>query len=238
MKNTQRQLAYILALTLGSAISANASTVVLFDNLAASDAVANWLPVNPGGWAATGFTTGSACPDGCALGALTLFLNVRDPQGLDPTDGFALEVVADAGTTNTTSYPGTTTIATMINPPTLPSGWSEAVFTPPGVVHLESETLYWAKLSALSDETELDWLYPFGGLGKWAWDDGMGFFVGGEGAPPMLRAEAEPLAPVPVPAAVWLFGSGLLGRIDATGNNVAADQVSDIVDDQIQAGVR
>ncbi len=202
-----KQLGCILAFALGSITSANA-TVDLFNNLDFPNF--NGGSGLPTGWVANQFSTGSACPDGCTLGDITLFISLDDTDGDDssPTTDYTLEVTTDNGT----SIPGPITIATMTNPGLFNAGQEEYVFTSPqAATPLQANTDYWVVLTATDPGAAgIEWLYDFSpdGSGKWAISDGSA----GTGTLQMMRVEAIQTIPdVPLPAAFWLMTSALGG---------------------------
>lgn len=210
---THKQLGYILAFALASTTVANAS-VDLYNNLSGEGSSIGASPL-PSGWVANQFSTGAHCPNGCELGNVTLFLFAEDEdfEGL-PTTDYTVEITSDAG-----NAPGVSIIATLNNPFEFLDGTHETVFTASPGVMLNHNTNYWVKLTSTDDALPLEWAYA-PGSGKWAygyesWVDGFG-----DDAPHMMRVEVTPSA-VPIPSALWLMSSAMLGLVARTRRNIA-----------------
>lgn len=204
MTTIKSQSAWVLALALGGAVSANAATVTLFDNLSLFGE--GNTPLQPDGWIAQRFSTGLDCPNGCNLEKVTLRLNTDDFIGLFDTTGFKVEITSDGGT-----VPGPTVIGQpLMNPPEILGGGVDAMFTPVVETLLSDDTNYWVKLSALlppDSFSELSWEFVFSGSAHWAAFDGFSLATG-ESGPFLMGVE---VTPVPIPAAFWMMGTALVG---------------------------
>ena len=206
--NTYQKLSLVLALGLGLGFSAAAnSSTTLYDNL--SSPVNNSQGIPPG-WIADAFTTG-ANAGGYNLGNITLELQ-GDVNG--SINGIVLKLFSDTGT----GVPGITAIGNAyVNPSSLITGGMHPnVFTPNALdasLVLSANTTYWVKLDASTPGAAgVDWGYTLSGTGLWAFDAGEGIQGHGTDGPFIMKVEANPiLSSVPVPAAAWLMGSGLIG---------------------------
>ncbi len=214
MNTTQTRLALLLTLALGG--TASASTVTLFDSttLGPGAGSAGIAPV--GSYFGQMFKTLGNCPDGCLLGNISLTLNAGDLD-LTDTSGFKLEVLnSEVPPGTTVPAPGTVVIQEYINPASVPGGGiTPSVFTPelPPAI-LANNTDYWVILTSLASTPDLAWEWPADmGSGAYHWIEsrpGDAVLIG-EGYGFGMVVEAEQLAPVPVPAAVWLMGTALAG---------------------------
>jgi len=85
-------------------------------------------------------------------------------------------------------------------------------FQPNQVLTLANNTTYWVRLTAAAGAATGEWSYT-DGLGNNATSDPFEY----PDYPPMMRVEANPIAPpaVPVPATAWLMGSGLIGLVSS-----------------------
>jgi hypothetical protein len=203
--NTCKKMSLVLALALGFSAAANSSTT-LYDNLSSPLSSGQGIPP---GWIAGGFTTG-ANAGGYHFGNITLDLQ-SDISG--SINGIVLKLFSDTGT----GVPGITAIGNAyVNPSSLITGGMHPnVFTPNALdasLVLSANTTYWAKLDASTPgAASVDWGYAQSGTGLWAFNTGSFAFNGTDG-PYMMKVEANPiLSSVPVPATVWLMGSGLIG---------------------------
>jgi hypothetical protein len=203
--NTCKKMSLALALALGFSAAANSSTT-LYDNLSSPLSSGQGIPP---GWIADAFTTGTNA-GGYHLGNITLDLQ-SDING--SINGIVLKLFSDTGT----GVPGITAIGNAyVNPSSLITGGMHPnVFTPNALdasLVLSANTTYWAKLDASTPgAASVDWGYAQSGPGSWAFNTGS-FAFNGTGGPYMMKVEANPiLSSVPVPATVWLMGSGLIG---------------------------
>jgi len=205
-----QKIGAILALGLSGA----ANSAVLFDSLSSPLSGTQGIPP---GWIGTAFSTGSNCPNGCALGDISLMLSGNIDGSIQ---GIVLQLFNDAG-----SVPGITPIThAYINPVTVSSTPDVNVFTSnplDSAVVLNDNTEYWVRLDATAPgAANVDWGYVASGPGKWAFDTLLGQNSKGNGnsGPFMVRVEANPIGEVsnvPVPGAIWLMGSGVIGLISS-----------------------
>lgn len=224
MKKYQ-QLGVVLVIGLGFSAAAN-SSVVLTDKLTGT-AISGSQGIPPG-WMANAFSTSTNCPNGCALGDITLKLATMEGS----FEGIVLQIFSDGGL-----VPGAAAIGhAFINPgPLGTSTPSNYVFKPSASdasVVLADNTKYWVKIDAsASNAANVDWTYAALNVpGQWAYDTlGGDEYSTGQGnfGPFLMKVEVNPLgnvitpapgdepgpSPVPVPAAAWLMGSGLLGLL-------------------------
>jgi hypothetical protein len=206
--NTCKKMSLVLALGLGFSAAANSSTT-LYDNL--SSPVSGEQGIPPG-WIADAFTTGTNSA-GYNLGNITLKLS----GGIDGSiNGIVLQLFSDPGS----GVPGTTAIGhAYVDPLLVTSTPNNNVFTPNALdasLVLSPNTTYWARIDALAPgAANVNWSYASSGPGLWAFDTlGVGPFdkLNGDTGPFLMKVVANPiLSSVPVPAAAWLMGSGLIG---------------------------
>jgi len=206
-----------LVLTLGLGFTAGANSAVLSNSISSQIVGSQGIPP---GWIADAFSTGANCPNGCTLGDITLILSGNFGS---PLTGIVLQLYSDSGT----GIPGTTLIGDpYINPTTVTSILSENVFKPDpaDATVLSANTTYWVKLDAsAAGAASVDWAYATDSVsGQWAFDtlDGSNGF--GDTGPYMMKVEANPISAVPVPAAAWLMGSGLIGLVASWRRQKAA----------------
>ena len=200
--NTYKKMSLVLAL--GLSFSTAANSAILYNNL--SD------PINaeqgiPPGWIADAFTTG-ANAGGYNLGNITLKLSGNTDGSIQ---GIVLKLFSDTGS----GVPGTTAVGhAYINPLSVTTTPNNNLFIPNALdasLVLSPNTTYWARIDALAPgAANVNWAYTLSGTGSWAFDTGS-LAVNGTEGPFIMKVEANPISSVPVPAAVWLMGSGLIG---------------------------
>jgi|APLak6261660231_1056022.scaffolds.fasta_scaffold01277_2 hypothetical protein len=217
MKKTHDKLGLILALTLGASVTANGS--VLYNNIPASTQYLDGLVLHDFGFFASQFSTNSSvCAPGCTLGNITLNLfsdSLHNPSG--NTNGYQLQVFSDVG-----NAPGMALIS-MNNPAVFNSVAANHVFTPNGILNLNSSTNYWVKLSADSGNgggESVTWSIYQNAIQTQAgqptlfqYSDSVGSFYTFTNPKLLMSVEATANAVVPVPGAAWLMGSALLGLV-------------------------
>ncbi len=204
MKTYQKMsLVLVLALGLGFSAAANSSTT-LYDNLSSPISAEQGIPP---GWIADAFTTGPNSA-GYNLGNITLKLSGSIEGSIQ---GIVLQLFSDSGA----GVPGTTAIGhPYVDPLVVTSTPNNNVFTPNALdasLVLSPNTTYWARLDALAiGAANVNWAYTASGAGLWAYDT-LSFQANGSDGPFLMKVEANPIAAVPVPAAAWLMGGGLIG---------------------------
>ena len=217
MKKTHEKLGLIFALTLGASVTANGS--VLYNNIPASPQYLDGMVLFDSGFFASQFSTNSAaCASGCTLGNITLNLfsdSLHNPSG--STNGYQLQVFSDVG-----NAPGMALIS-MNNPAAFNSVAANHVFTPDGILNLNSSTNYWVKLSAGTGNgggESVTWsVYQSaiqtvaGQPNLFQYLDSVGSFYTFTNPKLLMSVEATASAVVPIPGAVWLMGSALLGLV-------------------------
>ncbi len=223
---TYQKLGTVLALTVGGVAAANAT--VLYDNLPANvQAIDSGLGLAGNGFIANQFLTGSSSytlssnsdpsnPDGITL-------NLTSQDGT--TAGYQLQILSDAGNT-----PGTV-IGNLSNPAGgFSSDFNNNVFTPIGTIGLAANTKYWVELVSTNNSGALtSWDYIVGApqsplavpnqpnLAFYQ----VGFAQGSTSSDNFLmRVNATPVSlgatPTPIPGAVWMMGSALLGLVTSS----------------------
>lgn len=225
-----KQLGYILALAIGS--SAANATVDLVNTLNGDSSGGRFnFPVGATGnqarWAASQFSTGSLCPNGCTLGDVTLFMDSDDSNGSghgpDPDGHIVVEILADNSGT-----PGSI-IATLGNPEFIVDTVGENLFTAPDNITLASNTDYWVKIASDGGTADMvSWIYPGSGNGapgKWQFQSGVFGILEGDGtngthSAGTMRVEATP-STIPVPSAFWLLGTALIGLATRRSKKIA-----------------
>jgi len=209
---TYKKFSLVLALGMGFSAAAISSPVVLYDNL--SGGIAGSLPVpntlSTAGWVANSFSTDSLCPSGCTVGNITL--NMTTAGG--SSSGYTLALYTDGG-----NSPGAPFGVNFLTPASFTPQSGLNTFQPNQVLTLANNTTYWVRLAAGAGAATGEWNYTEG-LGKNATSDPLYY----TDFPPMMRVEANSLAPpaVPVPAAAWLMGSGLIGLVSSWRRKKAA----------------
>ncbi len=218
MKKYQKIGAVLTLIISGSAAAAEAAVpVTLYNNIPATLDMYDGLGLSGTSFIANKFSTGGWCPAGCILGDITL--NLTDAYARGSSVGYKLEVVSD-----NSDAPGIT-LATYNNPAAISSNFGNDVFTPGGSYTLAANTNYWVKLSSTIDGL-VYWDYTNntapGQQSKYAYD--LGGYTGGSfpGAHNLLMTVqatslggvvVPPPASVPVPGAVWMMGSALIGLV-------------------------
>jgi hypothetical protein len=217
MKITHEKMILIFALTLGMSAAANGA--VLYNNIPASSQYLDGLALFDQGFIASQFSTNSQnCLAGCRLGNITLNLFSdfsMNPDGI--TNGFQLQVFSDIGNTLGTALLG------MNNPETFSTTANNHVFTPDGTLNLNFNTNYWVKLSpslSSSGQESATWSTSQIAIQTAANQPAQFLFESFPGTytaftnPKLLmkvEAIASNIVQNPIPGAVWLMGSGLLG---------------------------
>jgi hypothetical protein len=217
MKKTHEKLGLIFALTLGASVTANGS--VLYNNIPASPQYLDGLVLFDSGYFASQFSTNSsACASGCTLGNITLNLfsdSLYNPSG--STNGYQLQVFSDVG-----NAPGMALIG-MNNPVVFNSSAANHVFTPDGILNLNSSTNYWVTLSAGNGNgggESITWSTfqnaiqtKAGQPSRFQYLDSVGSFYTFTNPKLLMIVEATASAVVPIPGAAWLMGSAMLGLV-------------------------
>ena len=217
MKKTHEKLGLIFALTLGASVTANGS--VLYNNIPAFPQYLDGFVLFDSGFMASQFSTNSAaCASGCTLGNITLNLfsaSLHNPSG--STNGYQLQVFSDVG-----NAPGMALIS-MNNPAAFTSAAANHVFTPDGILNLNSSTNYWVTLSAGTGNgggESVTWSTYQSAIQTVAGQptlfqylDSVGSFYTFNNPKLLMSVEATASAVVPIPGAVWLMGSALLGLV-------------------------
>jgi hypothetical protein len=216
--NTYQKLSLVLALGAGFSATANSSTTTLFDNLSSPISGEQGIPP---GWIADAFTTGINVA-GYNLGDITLKLSGSIDGNIQ---GIVLQLYSDTGL----GVPGTTAIGhAFVDPLSVSSTQKDNIFTPnllDSSLVLSANTTYWVKLDATAQgAANINWSYTSLGLGQWAYDT-----LGGTSdsafhdntGPFMMKVEVTSItgvpapAEVPVPAAAWFMGTGMIGLISS-----------------------
>ncbi len=222
MKKIQK-IGLVFALGMSSVGVANAA--VLYDNLPADpNSYDSGLGINGAGfYNANKFSTGILCPLGCTLGNVTLNLGATT----ESTAGFELRLVADAAGT-----PGAT-LFTLSNPDTFTTSGDNNLFKPIGNFTLAASTSYWIELfnSSLNPSQIVSWDYmnsPAQNVqnqphlitykdnqlsGFHPIQDSPVFLMKVEASP--IVGEISPVAAVPIPGAIWMMGSVLIGLVSS-----------------------
>lgn len=226
--NQYQKVGFILAL--GFSAVANSSPVVLYNNLGIGIAAEQGIPP---GWIADAFTTGTNAA-GYNLGDITLKLTGGIDgiiQGIvlklfDTTGAFPVNPDPDVPAFPL-GAPGAAIGHAFVNPLKVGSTAQDSVFTPNVLdanLVLAPNTTYWARIDAFTPgATNINWSYAISGTGLWAYNT-----LGGDESsaqqgflgPFLMKVQANAIlgdikAPssIPVPAATWLMGSGLLGLV-------------------------
>jgi|GEM_PF-1404933 len=219
MKKYQKLGAVLTLIISGSAAAAEAAVpVTLYNNIPTTLDEYEGLGLSGTSFIANKFSTGGWCPAGCILGNITL--NLTDANARGSSVGYKLEVVSD-----NSNAPGIT-LATLNNPAAISSNFGNDVFTPGGSYTLAANTNYWVKLSSTIDGL-IYWDYITkstpGQLSQYSYDLGGykgGSYAGGPNLNLLMTVQATslggvvpPPAHVPVPGAVWMMGSALIGLV-------------------------
>lgn len=224
MQGKFRRLAGAFILAVSGPATVSAATTVLLDNLSLAQSE-SFLAVQlsqPGQWAASPFSTPTTTPgDKFALEKITLRLGTDLGFGSIPAaTAFSLSIFSDAsGAPGTTTTQGTLLSAAISNPTGNVNAGLPQLFeflpTTAGSILLEQGSSFWARLTGN--------LSTLGG-GVVRADvvvDGLSavehclscfspFHVSGYSLAMKVEA-SQALAPVPIPGAVWLMGSALIG---------------------------
>lgn len=218
---TYQKLSLVLALGFSAAANSSVTPVVLYDSF--SNPVAGEQGIPPG-WIANAFSTGTNLL-GYNVGNITLQLHGSIDGNIQ---GIVLQLFSDSGS----GVPGTTAIGhAFVNPISVTTTPNPNVFTPNTLdesLVLSANTTYWARIDALAQgAANVNWSYSasgvdsVSGLGLWAFDtlggDDFSAFKGDTG-PFLMKVQANAILPpaaIPVPAAAWLMGSGLIGLVSS-----------------------
>jgi len=228
MKPAHKKLGLMFALTIGSSAAANGA--VLYENLSVGQF--GGFQITSAGYMAAQFSTGSACPSGCVMGNVTMTIKslLNGLLANPDTDGYQVRIFNNTSgmdpLENIIDVPGSA-IGSMSNPSSFSKNFSDHVFTPNGAINLANNSRYWVYLSPTSnfqtgeeiqwktssvfdapghsvhvgfDPTQLSWVSNPDILGE------------------TFRMKVEAVQssganPVPIPGAVWLMGSALLGLV-------------------------
>jgi|LakWasMeta3_LOW4_FD_contig_91_378704_length_983_multi_3_in_0_out_0_1 hypothetical protein len=220
MKKYQKLGAVLTIVISGSAAAEAAVPVTLYNNIPATlEGVYDQLDgrgLTGTSFIANKFSTGELCPAGCILGDITL--NLSDAYARGSSVGYKLEVVSD-----NSDAPGIT-LATYNNPAAISSSFGNDVFTPGGAYTLAANTNYWVKLSSTIDAL-IYWdniPSPPGQSNHFIYNLGGENYTNYPGSPNFLMTVqatsiggvvVPPPATVPVPGAVWMMGSALIGLV-------------------------
>ena len=237
MQTKYRQLAGILVLAIGGLTTGSASSAtsqVLYDNTGngTTDPLSSFF--NNNNWGASLFTVApSSCGSlGCLLDKITLRLGVNPVGGPNISTGltnfsnFDLTIWNDNGTQTGT---GTTAIAasmSIYNPTGATDNPSSGLielgaaskyyeFTPATSVTLNDGFSYWVRLTGKSpSDPSIRWDVVSGDTREQAFAGGT-FLTGAiTGSSYVMKIEATPnVSAVPIPGAVWLMGSALVGFV-------------------------
>jgi len=208
--NKYQKLGTVITLVLGSSAAANAA--VLYNNLPEdANVFDNGLGISGVGfYGANKFSTGTLCPSGCTLGNITLNLSSNDGS----TAGYQLQVIADAA-----GAPGAT-LTSLNNPASFSTTGDNNLFTTTGTFNLAAGTDYWVKLISSINGGPVYWNYnnsPTQAVpnqpAQIAYDAGFGFQQLSSGPAFLMKLEATPVSSVPVPGAIWMMGSALIGLV-------------------------
>jgi hypothetical protein len=201
-----------LVLVLGLGFSAAANSDVMYDNLSSPE-FEDPMPITPG-WIAAAFSTG-ANTDGYNFGNITLGLRGEKE---DSIKGLVVQLFSDTGSgilgTTPIGHPFHSFKDPLESPPSINS-----VFTPDALdasLVLTPDTIYWVKLDATSNDAEnVSWAFASSGTGAWAFDTGINQ-GGGTDRAFIMKVEANAVtAAIPVPAAAWFMGTGLIGLVSS-----------------------
>lgn len=216
---TYQKLGSVIALVLSSTGVVNAN--IIFDNTPAYEGA---ITMNAQGWAEDDFiptTASNNCTSQCVLNQITLSLLLG--SGTNPVS-LGLEIRDSLGSIGSLTMvqnnnPGGSGLAANNLPGTFEQGTS--LFTPTSTINLSAGSTYWVRLTNLETVSATEG----GDAIQWAFKSGSGSFtfndVGGEGLGVfpnlslLMKIEATPTAPVPIPAAAWLMGSALLGLVSS-----------------------
>ncbi len=217
MQTKFKRLAGILVLAIGGLAAGSASSAVLYDN--SGSPIDTGYPTSfffsDGNWGATQLSIGSSTcgPLGCTLDKISLRLGSSTSTNVaSDFSNFDLSIYNDNGSGAIgTAY---TSLGDISNPvgPIVASPTSFYEFEPTTGVTLYDDTSYWVKLSGHSGSSPfIKWDIVSGGTLQFAF---------GMEAPPnlshsfVMKVEATPvLSAVPIPGAVWLMGSALIGFV-------------------------
>lgn len=217
MKTYQKLGAVLTIIISGSAAAEAAVPVTLYNNIPATLDVYDGLGLTGISFIANKFSTGELCPAGCILGDITL--NLTDAYARGTSVGYKLELVSDNA-----DAPGIT-LATLNNPDAISGSFGNDVFTPGGSYTLAANTSYWVKLSSTIDGL-IYWDYTNnnapGQTSKYIYNLGGyegGSFPGTYNLLMTVQASSlggvvpPPPSEVPVPGALWMMGSALIGLV-------------------------
>lgn len=207
----------IIALTLITGASA-ANALVIHDNADLNTSVGG--SSLPTGWLASAFNTQfngvEQCPNGCELDSVRLLFRAFSFSGTpESSAGYTLSIRNDDNDPNNIG-PGASDLLVM----TTPAQFSDSAqlnvlddqfrFTAPSALTLEAGIQYWVVLTADSGVTT-EWAF---GTDNGEWAENSSFFSGsGDTGPFQMKVEALAVSQVPVPGAVWLLGTAMLGLV-------------------------
>ncbi|MCB1759961.1 MAG: hypothetical protein KDI68_09320 [Gammaproteobacteria bacterium] len=227
MQRKLKRLTGIIALAIGGLASGNASSMVLFSNTSYETGQSNsFLFSTVGDWAASRFSVSSGCGTsgpGCLLGSVFLPLSTDpdNPGSLSvPTSNFTVSIHSDVDAPGFIGSVGTT----LTNGASLTTAATEIVYQPqdshalyefvaPADVQLYDDD-YWIKITSNStDPVKLTWDSVFGGARQYAISGGTFGPAGGVNSTSYGMIIEGELSAVPIPGAVWLMGSALIGFV-------------------------
>jgi len=226
-KSPVKKLSLAIALTLVTGTASATTTTIyetykyLFDNNGDALPVESGTEtLSTGGWAARYFFLDSLiCSAGCDLTEASLLLETSLYSTFTASDlsGLKLEVYSS----QPGPVPGNSLFELTSPDSVILNGtfgtrvdFTAVAQNPNAPALLQADTAYWLKLTNESQTPELGWF--FNGVVSneyWAVKD----FGSGQGSPFIfdVTGEARAVSHVPVPGAVWLMGSALIGLLTA-----------------------
>ncbi|MCP5407547.1 MAG: hypothetical protein H6968_02155 [Chromatiaceae bacterium] len=242
MQTKYRQLAGILVLAIGGLTTGSASSAVLYDNTGggvSSAGGSNFF--NNNNWGATLFTASGCGALGCALDKITLRLATNNSLNINtgPLDFAKFDLSIWGDLSNPGSPPASTPIPAALgtsgtalapsmsiyNPTGATDNPSSGLveegasgtskyyeFTPVSGVTLYDNFQYWVRLTGKGGDPSILWDLVAGGNRQFS------FGAGGSSTPVIpdsyvMKVEASSISAVPIPGAVWLMGSALVGFV-------------------------
>jgi len=223
MKTKLKRLTGILILAMGGLATVNASSAVLVDTTGNPQNTGfSSLTLNNDDWGAGMFSTGSSCGSlGCNLGIVTLRMSTSLPgsnltTALTDYSNFELSIYSDNGGTSVggTALTNQGDIHNPVGPIVNSAPGQLYEFAPTKNILLQDNTSYWVRLFGNASGSVLPTWDVVTSVSSSA---PMEFSLGGLlGYPPFslsMRVEASAISAVPLPGAVWLMGSALVGFV-------------------------
>lgn len=216
MNPIRKTVKAILALSLITGASA-ANALVIHDDVDPN--TTGGEATLPAGWLASAFNTQldgvEQCPNGCVLDSVRLLIRAFGTSGTpESAAGYTLTIKNDDNNPGSIG-PGSSDLLVMTTPAEFsPSAQINVLddafkFTAPSALTLEAGTQYWAVLSADSG-VGIGWAY---GSASGEWVEEANFSASGSDGPFQMKIEALAVSQVPVPGAVWLLGTAMLGLV-------------------------